>query len=111
MDRCLLGVDIHGKDVSCIRCTHCIPHDTVQHISFCDRKKELVVYSEKKCENFEKVDMEEMKKSLRERGWVYCLSCSRPVFLFEDLNDHIGDIIVQETFSDDVASEDNSSAD
>ncbi len=106
-----MSANIRGKEISCTRCVHCVPHDTVRHMSFCDRKKELVVYGKKKCQSFEIVDMEEVKKTLKERGWVYCLSCSRPVFLFEDLNDHIGDIIVQETFSDNVASEDNASAD
>ncbi len=94
----------------CEECQYFIKHDFYDFIGLCVQKDKLVTKKER-CEGQEKVNEEEIEDVLKERGWVYCISCDEPIFSVEELEDHSEDRVVEDRLSDDVASEDTPAAD
>ncbi len=94
----------------CEKCQYFIKHDYYDFIGLCVRKDKFLT-EKKECNGQEKIKEEEMKEVLKERGWVYCISCDEPIFSIEELEDHSGDRIVEDRLSDDVAAEDSPAAD
>lgn len=86
-----------------------MPHDTFEYMGLCNERNELVLSTPQTviCENYREVTLDELKKALEERGWLHCVSCNKALYTIEELEEHLSDILVPETYSDIVASEES----
>lgn len=102
---------INKKDF-CKKCIHFLAHDVYGYLGLCTKKDLLTVSSsDKPCENFKEVNLRELEKIFLEKGWLYCLTCKKPIYSFEELKNHLTDQIGSDFLSDEVASEEAPSAD
>ena len=97
------------NDLNCEKCVSFIPHDTFEYMGLCDKRTELVISGKQTsmCENFKEVTLEELKKTLEEKGWLYCVSCKEALYTLEELEEHHRDILAASAYADIVASEES----
>lgn len=101
---------IPGSD--CRKCVFFKAHDLFDYIDYCSIRKELVIPEHEECPHYREVTRDQLAKIIREQGWLYCITCRKVIHSVEELDEYLNKhIIVQETFSDDVASEESPAAD
>ncbi len=94
----------------CEECDYFVKHDSYDFIGFCINEDRLITKKER-CPGQKDIDIERLKEILREKGWIYCITCGEPIFSLEELEEHKKGRLVEDRFSDDVASEDSPAAD
>ncbi len=72
----------------CYDCTFFYVHPIYSNIGFCKIHKK-VVDKDFYCDEFKEVKVEDLFKILKERGWVYCSDCKKPIFDEEELKKHL----------------------
>jgi hypothetical protein len=97
----------------CRRCVLYRAHDMYDFLGVCVYRDELLILTPgaKTCEKYEEFSMDELKRLLNERGWLYCVSCRKWIWTVEELQEHRNDIVIPEFFSDIIASEEAPAAD
>jgi len=95
----------------CYTCAHFSPHDVYHDLGYCGEKGELIVPFEVPCEDFKAVDTKDLCSTIQERGWIYCLSCRKPIYHPDELKDHVGCVSYQDPYTDSVAAEESPTAD
>jgi hypothetical protein len=103
-----IALSSKGKEFYCTKCARYILHDTYYFLGYCSSKEQIIPHSEGACEHFEAIDL---AKALKENGWLYCVTCRKPVYSIEELRDHVGDILAFQVYNDEVASEESPSGD
>jgi len=96
------------KEFYCSRCTKYFSHDIYNFLGYCDSKEQIIPKTEGACEHFEAIDLD---KTFKENGWIYCVSCKKPIYSVKELKDHTGDVISSKVYHDDIASEESPSGD
>jgi hypothetical protein len=97
-----------GKEFYCTKCTKYVLHDTYHFLGYCNSKEQIITSAEGACENFEVMDLD---KAFKENGWLYCLTCKKPMYSVEELKEHVGDMLTFHVYNDEVASEESPSGD
>jgi len=96
----------------CEKCVYFLAHDVYGYLGLCVKKNAVVASTvDKPCEKFRETDLKELEKLLTEKGWLYCLTCKKPIYSFEELKNHLNDQVASNFLSDEVASEEAPSAD
>ncbi len=72
----------------CYSCVYFSVHPIYTNLGFCNVHKKLVG-KDYYCESFKQINVEDLKAAIKERGWVYCSDCKRPIFNFEELDLHL----------------------
>lgn len=103
--RFCMSLDVREQD--CGSCVCFKPHHTHGYFGVCSVGDKLVVRTPhmRICKTFRKLSAEELKKALVSRGSLYCLSCRKPLFTAEELDEHLGHVIGLDFCTDDVARE------
>ena len=89
--------------MKCERCVYFIAHDAYDYFGVCERN-EKVVMANYKCEGFKEIRIEEIKKVIKEKGKVYCLSCKKPIYSVDELKEHLKERVFMDIFCDGVYS-------
>ncbi len=92
-------------------CVYFSPHDIHHDLGYCGKKEELIIPFEVPCEDFKAVNPKDLHDKIHERGWVYCLSCRKPIYHPNEFKDHVGCIYYQDPYIDVVAAEESPTAD
>ncbi len=103
-----------GEKPSALVCGRCVffrPHDVYEYMGYCTKKGLLVTADNRPCSDYKEASVEDLKKVLEERGWLYCASCKEPIYDVDDLMKHAAHLHYQDTFSDEVATEEAPAAD
>ncbi|MEM2422240.1 MAG: hypothetical protein QXZ34_03505, partial [Candidatus Bathyarchaeia archaeon] len=96
----------------CEKCVYFIAHDIYGYLGLCVKKNALVTSTmDRSCKKFRDTSLKELEKLITEKGWLYCLTCKKPIYSFEELKEHLNDQVSSDFLSDDVASEEAPSAD
>jgi hypothetical protein len=103
-----IALSAKGKEFYCTRCAKYVLHDTYHFLGYCNSKQQIVPYSEGGCEHFEALDL---NTAFKENGWLYCVTCRKPVYSIDELREHVGDILTSHVYNDEVASEESPSGD
>ncbi len=96
--------------MKCESCVYFIAHDAYDYFGVCERNEKVVI-ANYKCEEFKKIQIEEIKKVIKEKGKVYCLSCKKPIYSVDELKEHLKGRIFMDIFCDEVAAEESPTAD
>ncbi|MGB9784273.1 MAG: hypothetical protein ACP5I2_07875 [Fervidicoccaceae archaeon] len=101
---------------NCSSCLFFSPHIYYRNMGFCAKKRELVVNLDegRSCPYYEEEEYENALSALREKGWVYCLSCGETITEENELFQHMklkGHAIAGNIFIDDSILEESYSAD
>ncbi|MFP4000447.1 MAG: hypothetical protein ACLFU5_00910 [Thermoplasmata archaeon] len=73
--------------------------------------KDRLITKKEICPGQKDIDRERLKEILKEKGWIYCITCNEPIFSLDELEDHKKGRLIEKRFSDDVAAEDSPTAD
>ncbi|HDI10261.1 hypothetical protein B6U74_06185 [Candidatus Bathyarchaeota archaeon ex4484_205] len=99
----------------CIECLHSAPHWIYEYFVLCTKKGKLIILAaddeDVECEYFEERSEGEVKRTISDRGWVYCLTCKRAILLPDELEEHLGHTLGLEGFPDEVVYEEARVAD
>ena len=97
--------------VPCGKCVYVRYHDTFEYMGICLIKGELVITTDPSCEEFVEKSLDEIRKIFEERGGVYCVTCKKYIYSFEEFQEYLKSILETDVFSDDVASEESPAGD
>lgn len=92
---------------TCGNCACFKPHDTYKYLAVCVATDKLMVKkpSTGGCAAFKEVSYEDLRKALLTRGWLYCVSCDKPLFTVEELAEHLEHELGSDLFCDVAARE------
>jgi len=75
---------------TCSRCVFFKPNIYFPYIGYCVVKDDAKLHEEPAvCESFKPVSLDELKKALREQGWLYCVNCREVIHTLEELEKHV----------------------
>ncbi len=94
----------------CEDCDYFVKHDSYDFFGLCLDEDRLITKKER-CRNQKDIDIERIEEILKEKGWIYCISCGEPIFTLDELDDHKKGRLASEKYTDEVASEDSPAAD
>ena len=73
------------------RCYDCIffyVHPVYSNMGLC-KVQNKIVDKDFYCDSFKEVKSEDLVKTFKERGWVYCSDCKKPIFDEGELKKHL----------------------
>ncbi|MFP4608918.1 MAG: hypothetical protein ACLFNY_05000 [Candidatus Aenigmatarchaeota archaeon] len=97
-------------DKGCEECDYFVKHDSYDFMGICVNK-DKVVTKKVTCPGQKDIDRKRLREILKEKGWIYCITCGEPIFSLDGLKEHKKGRLVEERFSDEVAAEDSPAAD
>ncbi len=101
-----------SRNSGCSSCVFFKVHDLFDYIGYCTIKDELIVGGESGCPHYKPVDKSQLVELLRERGWIYCVTCKKPIYSEEELDEYLEKYRVNvDFFNDTVAAEESPAAD
>lgn len=99
----------------CVQCTHFEPHVHYPYVGLCATKNEVVESSRRveACTSFRVRTFDEIRDSMAEKGWAYCVFCRKTLVSLEELEEHVlkGHIVSGDVLVDDVIAEEAPSGD
>ncbi|MGC9209110.1 MAG: hypothetical protein ACP5GH_04590 [Nitrososphaeria archaeon] len=72
----------------CSDCVHFYVHPVYTNMGFCEIHRKLVD-GQDSCDRFSEVRPEEVERGFRERGWIYCTDCRKPLFELSEVKEHL----------------------
>ncbi|MDP8024062.1 MAG: hypothetical protein ACP5LF_06230 [Nitrososphaeria archaeon] len=72
----------------CYDCIYFYVHPVYSNMGLC-KVNNKIVDKDFYCESFKEINPDDLFKVLKERGWVYCSDCKKPIFDEEELKKHL----------------------